>query len=227
MDIAFYTYFYGSNDNPAFKIPAIPSFKYKCYYISNNKAILEQVCGTHWTPIFDKQPSADDLIESNMLGKRVKACPHRYKQLKCHDYLCFLDSKLDLVSETFVEDFIVEYFIKQDYALLLREHWFIHENVWGEFCESMKQTRYLLEKDKYIKYINAQVRNGLQEKTRHHCACGFLIRNMKHEKINLLNETWYEHIKECGIQDQISFFFVKQMFADCIHPFTEIPYSLF
>ena len=38
--------------------------------------------------------------------------------------------------------------------------------------------------------------------------------NMKHNKINTINTTWYQHIKECGIQDQISFFFVKQLFND-------------
>ena len=48
---------------------------------------------------------------------------------------------------------------------------------------------------------------------------------MKHEKINLINETWYAHIQECGIQDQISFFFVKQLFDAYIFPFTESQYK--
>jgi hypothetical protein len=51
-----------------------------------------------------------------------------------------------------------------------------------------------------------------------------VIRNMKHEKIQKINNTWYNHIQECGIQDQISFFFVKQLFEGCIYPFTEIPF---
>jgi hypothetical protein len=70
----------------------------------------------------------------------------------------------------------------------------------------MKQDRYLLQSDKYIKYIHTQINNGLNEITEHHCACGLLIRNMKHYKMNELNNTWYYHIQECGIQDQISFF---------------------
>ena len=88
----------------------------------------------------------------------------------------------------------------------------------------MKQPRYLLESEKYKNYIKNQVKNGLSEITEHHCACGFLIRNMKHEKINEINNTWYQHIQECGIQDQISFFFVKQLFYDYIYPFTENPF---
>ena len=32
-----------------------------------------------------------------------------------------------------------------------------------------------------------QMRNGLSERTKHHCATGFLIRNMKHEKMKDIN----------------------------------------
>jgi hypothetical protein len=28
-----------------------------------------------------------------------------------------------------------------------------------------------------------------------------------------INEEWYKNILECGIQDQVSFFFVKQLFS--------------
>ena len=76
----------------------------------------------------------------------------------------------------------------------------------------------------YLNYIIKQLQNGLSDITDYHCACGFLIRNMKHPKINEINEMWYNHILECGIQDQISFFFIKQYFKDYILPFTEIPF---
>jgi hypothetical protein len=84
--------------------------------------------------------------------------------------------------------------------------------------------KYRIEREKYKNYINNQVNNGLSETTDAHCACGLLIRNMKHEKMIEINNTWYQHIQECGIQDQISFFFVKQLFNDCVQPFTEIPF---
>jgi hypothetical protein len=48
---------------------------------------------------------------------------------------------------------------------------------------------------------------------------------MKHVKMVEINTTWYEHINECGIQDQISFFFVKQLFNDNIYPFVENPFN--
>jgi hypothetical protein len=223
-NLAFYTYFYGSDANPAFKIPVLPSLKYKCYYYTNNITIIENLKNTNWIGVYDDKPTTDDLIESCMVGKRVKTMPHEYIELKDYDYLCFLDSKLQHVDEMFVEDFINKYFIEKNYALLLREHWFIRNNVWHEYNESMLQHRYILESEKYINYIQNQIKNGLSEITEHHCACGFLIRNMKHENIVEINKTWYQHIQECGIQDQISFFFVKQLFNESILPFTEIPF---
>ncbi len=226
FSLAFYTYFYGSDDNVAFKIPELPSLKYKCYYYTNNNTILENLKNTNWIGIYEDKPTSDDLIESCMVGKHIKTMPHEYVELKKYDYLCFLDSKLGKINETFVEQFIATFFIEQNYALLLREHWVADNNIiWNEYYESMYQTRYKLESEKYIKYIQNQIASGLSEKTEHHCACGFLIRNMKHEKIIELNKMWYQHIQECGIQDQISFFFVKQLFQDCIYSFTENPFS--
>ena len=223
--LAFYTCFYGTDNNSSFKIPELPSLEYDCYYFSNNKNLLEQVKSTKWKGIYDDKPVSEDAIESCSKGKHVKVVPQDFEVLKNYDYTCFLDSKLDKVSESFVEDFIDKYFVEQDYALLLRKHTFIDENIWSEFNESMKQDRYAKQKDQYETYIHNQISdNGLSETTDVHCQCGFLIRNMKHPKMNELNNTWFSHIKECGIQDQISFFFVKQLYTDLIHPFTEIPF---
>lgn len=223
-NLIFYTYFYGSNKNPAFKIPIIPSLKYKCYYYTNNKTIFEKLKDTKWIGIFDNKPTNDDLIESCMVGKHIKTMPHKYQEIKDCDYLCYLDSKLQKVSEKFIENFINVYFVKKKYALVLRKHWFIHNKVWNEYNESMAQKRYRLESEKYKNYIHKQIKNGLSDSIESHSACGLLIRNMKHEKINKLNETWYAHIKECGIQDQISFFFIRQLFNDVIYSFTENPF---
>ena len=223
-NLAFYTYFYGSNNNPAFRMPELPSLKYKCYYYTNNNTLIELLKGTNWIGIYDEKSTTDDLIQSCMVGKHIKTMSHEYSELKDYDYLCFLDSKLCKVNEQFVENFIHKYFIKDNYALLLRKHWFINDNVWNEYNESMYQERYQLESEKYKNYITNQVNAGLSVLTNQHCACGFLIKNMKHEKMIEINTTWFKHIQECGIQDQISFFFVKQLFHDFIYPFTEIPF---
>jgi len=223
-NLAFYTYFYGSNDNVAFKIPNLPSLKYKCYYYTNNITMIELLKTTKWIAIYVEKPTTDDLIESCMLGKHIKVMSHEYSEIKDYDYLCFLDSKLDHVNEEFVESFIHKYFIKDNYALLLRKHWFINDNVWNEYNLSMTHKKYELESEKYRNYISNQVNAGLSTNTNQHCATGFMIKNMKHEKMIEINTMWYKHIQECGIQCQISFHFIKQLFDEYIHPFTEIPF---
>jgi len=160
-----------------------------------------------------------------MIGKHIKAKPHEYKELIKYKYLCFIDSKLNKIKEEVIEKLIIDKFINNNYAILLREHWFLDNIIWSEFEESMKQKRYLYEKDKYLSYIDKQLKNGLKEITDVHCATGLIIRNMKHKKINDINNTWYEHIQECGIQCQISFFFVKQLFNDYYCAFTDNPFN--
>ena len=111
LNLAFYTYFYGSNNNLAFKIPIIPSLKYKCYYYTNNKTIFENLKDTNWIGIYDDKETSDDLIESCFVGKHIKTMPHEYGELKKYDYLCYLDSKLEHVNEIFVENYITKFFI--------------------------------------------------------------------------------------------------------------------
>lgn len=50
--LAFYTCFYGDDNNCAFAIPPIPSYKYKCYYFYNNKNLLEKLKNTYWISIY-------------------------------------------------------------------------------------------------------------------------------------------------------------------------------
>jgi hypothetical protein len=218
LNLAFYTYFIGSDNNPAFLIPVMPTLKYKCYYYTNNKTIYERLKDTNWIGVFINIETTDDMYESNMLGKHLKAMPHEYKEIKDYNYLCYLDNKLPELSDEFIENHIQKYFINDKYALILRQHPEINNFIWYEFQLSIIQPRYYNEAQKYIKYIKKQISKGLHEITNYHCTCSFLLRNMKHEKIIELNSTWYNHIKECGIQDQISFFFAKQLFKDYIVP---------
>ena len=167
-----------------------------------------------------------------MLGKYIKTCPHMFPHLKDFDYLCYLDSKLEHVSEHFVEHYINKYFVgdnndnNKKYAFILRNHTFLPPDIWKEYEVSMEQKRYRLQGEQYKKYIKTQLTSGLQSVTPYHCQCGFIIRNMKHPEINNIGETWFQHIQVCGIQDQISFFFVKQLFSDYILPFKETPFTI-
>jgi hypothetical protein len=219
LNLAFYTYFFGTNDNPAFAIPDVPSLKYKCYYYTNNKTIFEKLKETAWIGIFIDKEFKDDVYIPNMYGKHLKSMPQEYQELKNYDYLCFFDSKINNLNVNFIEDNIHKYFIDDNKALILRLHDFITtNNVWSEFCLSMYQPRYYNDRYRYLNYIINQLNNGFKATDDYHCVSGYLIRNMKHTKIIELNSTWYNHIKECGIQCQISFFFVKQLFKEYIVP---------
>jgi hypothetical protein len=225
ISLAFYACFYGSRNNKAFKIPELPSRKYECYYFTNNRMMLEKLEGSGWIKVYDEKPESEDIIESCMLSKRVKVKPEEYKELERYDYLCYMDSKLKKrVNEKFVEEMIRKNMIEKNYALMLRIHPFIRNYVWKEYKESMKQERYRKQGERYLEYIEKQKNRGLSGRTKIHCACGFLIRNMRHDKIREIDRIWYENIEECGIQDQISFFFVKQLYMDNILAFGENPF---
>ena len=224
--LAFYTCFYGENNNVAFKIPEVPSDIYDCYYYTNNIDLLKEIYKTKWKGIYDNKPVSTNINTSTMQGKYVKVMPHNVNPLKNYDYTCYLDSKLDKVSESFILQKIEDAFIKKSYALLLREHVFIKDaNIWNEYNESMKQERYKKESDKIKFYINSQVEEGWVEQIDTHCQCGLLLRNMKHPIVLDINNSWYSDIQKCGIQDQISFFFVKQKFNEYILPFSENPFT--
>jgi len=50
---------------------------------------------------------------------------------------------------------------------------------------------------------------------------GFILRKNS-DMTNKINEIWFEHIKQCGIECQISFFFIYQMYKE----FMEINFKL-
>jgi len=223
--LAFYTCFYGANNNGAFKIPKIPSDTYDCYFFTNNLNLLNYIKKTKWRAIYDDKPIFNDVNLSAMQSKYVKSVPHQVSPLNNYDFTCYLDSKLKKLSETFIVTLIEEHCIRGSFALLLRQHEFLKDNVWNEYNESIKQERYKKESDRIQTYIHNQLKEGLSENTDKHCQTGLLIRNMNHPKIAEINETWHSHIQDCGIQCQVSFFFVKQKFSEYILPFSENPFT--
>jgi hypothetical protein len=225
LNLAFYTCFYGSDDNPAFVIPEVPSLKHACFYYTNNKTIFETLKNTDWIGVWDCVQATEDLIESQMASIPIRAKPSEYNELRYYDYTCFLDSKLQKMNVVFVEDLIREYFIEKDYVMLLRTHPWITGNVWEEAFASMDQPRYRSQWQMIYRYIHNQLTKGFSPITEKHCATGLLIKNMKHERALELETIWWEHAKACGTQGQISFFFVKQLFEGLIHPFPENPFD--
>lgn len=215
--LAYYSIFCGSDNNCANMIPPVPSSKYDCYFFTNNKNTFEKLKHTNWIPKFIDIKPTDDLIESCMLGKILKTMPHKEPSLMEYNYLCFMDSKLNFVSDNVVLN-IINTTILNDTCIVFRKHGYIQGSVWNEYTESINyQERYRIQSDKYKSYIELQVKNGLSDNCEQfHLACGFIIRDMTNPKTHEIGETWYDHIQICGIEDQISFYFVKQLFQKYI-----------
>ncbi|NDB85329.1 MAG: hypothetical protein EB127_21900, partial [Alphaproteobacteria bacterium] len=183
---------------------------------------------TDWIPVY-LDLSATDETHATMLAKDPKAAPHRFPGLAQYDYTCYMDSKLgrewawgELVdygnlSELKIEYLIFENFILKDKAMILRNHLYGQKSVYFEIWDALcSQPRYMKEKNKIFAYVDKQLNSGLKDETDNHYATGFILRNMNHPDINKLNELWYSHIQECGMQCQISFFFAKQFYPDII-----------
>lgn len=211
--IAFYTVFCGDNSNIANRIPAPPKDK-DCYFFSNNKETLGKAQLAKWTPVYLNIPIKNNDIQSAMDSKHLKACPHLYPDLAKYHYTVYLDSKLN-VEYNKVITLINKY---RNYPFMMRRHEFLSGSVHNEFNLAMDQPRYLAQKEQYQQYIKDQTNAGLQDTTPDHLQTGFIIRNMQHPITSKIGETWHSHIQKCGIECQISFYFVKQLFEIYIIP---------
>lgn len=193
--LAFYTVQFGPDEH----IHPAPSKKYACYYFTDRDRNFGD---SGWIPIkLDVKCTEDNAC---MAAKQVKVLPGRYLT---YAHTCYLDSKYVHVDEKMVERLT-------EHPVFFREHPFIFNSVWTELEESMQQERYKIQRDRYVDYINENIGKGLSPLTPTHLAGGFIVRDMK--KSAPFDEAWFQHIQVCGLNDQISLFFVKQLFRDIV-----------
>jgi hypothetical protein len=221
--LVYYTCFFGDNNNIANKINNPPSLKYDCYFFTNNQNTYESLKNTNWIPIFINIPIKKTLTENAMDAKKLKACPHHFDILNKYEYTCYFDSKLYVKCHE-VESMIDNIFTSDDYLYIMGRHPFVKPNIWNEYNEAMHQERYAIEKERYYNYIMKQLNNGLKDTVENHYQTGFIIRRSS-SKTNEINELWYKHIKECGIECQISFFFIQQIYRPHIYTINTYGYS--
>jgi hypothetical protein len=215
--VAYYTCFTGKDDNESFAIPPLPSDVYNCYYFTNNLSIYEALKGTKWIRKFIYEEPSDNLNVSNMQAKPIKILPHNHSDLCKYTYTVWLDSKLGGLDDDKVLEVISENMLDND--MMLRYHPYISDSsIWSEFNLSItSQERYKALEEQFRTYIDKQLSLGFKEITDWHVCCGFIIRKMN-ENTRAICDEWYKQILDCGIQDQLSFFIVKQMFTG-IAPF--------
>ena len=77
------------------------------------------------------------------------------------------------------------------------------------------------EKEKMEVYLDTKLREGYSLNVPMHYETGFIVRNQTDARVRRLNEAWYDEILRCGIQCQMSFFFVQQMFREMVENLCE------
>ncbi len=211
--LCFYTCFFGPDGNVANQIPTPPSQTYPCFYFTNNPATLAKLQGTGWKAVdMTRIPIKLTDRENAADAKELKAAPHHFAELKPFAFTCYYDSKRK-VKDTDVVG-MCEYLqaeAAKGAAFMIGHHPYCAAKVWDEFNLAMGQQRYREEEAKMRAYIAKQVAAGLKEEKEVHHQTGFIVRRSCPE-VEKLNETWWAHIQECGIECQVSFFFIHQLF---------------
>jgi hypothetical protein len=220
--LVFYACFFGKDDNVANKIPNIPSNKYDCYYYTNNKSVLEKLKSTPWKGIYIDTPIKNNARLSAMDSKELKACPHHFKELNGYTYQCYFDTKLPDINEADILSLIRNHFNNHNVLMMVNQHRLMMKgdknvSIWDEYDLAMLQDRYKVNSQTYKDYIEKEIHSGMKNRNNTHYETSFILRRAG-DKINKINETWFEHIKKTGIECQISFFFIQQKFKDNIIP---------
>ena len=82
-------------------------------------------------------------------------------------------------------------------------------DVWGEYELAIQYEKYAREKDSYRSYIEEQLAQGMDPLKPQRIDTGFRLMKMTPLRKEL-GELWYEHIRRCGIECQISWQFIHQ-----------------
>lgn len=213
--IAFYTCFIGGDMNWANVITELPSTQDDCYYFTNNPSMYSRLEHTGWKRVWLDIPIENDNILDCANTKSLRCRPHLYEVLRPYEYVCWIDSKLrvtDLKKVYEMRDSLVG-----SKVIAITRHPYTYLDAWGEYNEAIKHAKYASQKDQYHNYIVSKLSEGFENKPLRH-SCGFSVRKQC-SLFQEIGETWYTHIQECGIEDQISWQFVVQLFPDAIQEF--------
>jgi hypothetical protein len=221
QSIAFVTGYIGTSDT---KLPNKSNI-YDSYFITNNKHIYNKAKEKGWIAKYvsqiplRNQSNIRNAIKNTMSAKIMKLFPQQFVD-KQYDYIVWSDHKF-----TPNIDGIEKSIENMNVSMYLHRHPFLN-NIIQEYDYSIKwQPRYKLQQIQYISYIKKQIKNRLSTTHARHYQCGLIIYNIKHSHTAKIQQLWANHIQMCGIQDQISFNFVQQIYPNAIGDF-EYPISM-
>lgn len=218
MNLAYFTCYFGGDYNYSKMIPTIPSEIHDCYYFTNNPHIYNELEKTKYIRVFvDTIPIYNDWIKDTESTKELRSCPHRFEQLHKYKYVCWHDSKLNVFEDKVLA--VIQILDSSNKVMAITKHPYSSRftSVWDEYNLCMGTEKYGKQKDQYTTYIKNKIEEGFSENISIHYCLGFRLLKQG-DLCKEIGDFWYKNIKECGIEDQISFDFVVQKYGDYIQP---------
>ena len=202
-------------------IPSLPS-QYNSYYVTNNTELAKNAQIKGWIPVIVnlREPDTEDITDKYIYwctkSKYFKVFPQEYLQGKKYDFIVYFDNTFN-VNVKNVNKHIQNWDIKN--SVVFHKHPFLCCGADIELKESLKQDRYVRQKHLIYKYISDEVEKGYVINGERHFQCGFIIYNLNKPDTYIFQNMWMEHNKRCGIEDQVSLYFVAQRFPNSIGEF--------
>jgi hypothetical protein len=147
-----------------------------------------------------------------MSSKKIRCSPFEFSPLQNYDYICWFDNKLTVYSDK-VENIIYK-LDNLDKSIVFSKHPYSdkYSTIWDEYNLAITYEKYAKEKEQYENYIIKNLKENKVFDSLFLCG-GFRI--MKNNDISkVFGIDWYENILECGIEDQISLYFVAQNYKE-------------
>ena len=207
--LAIYTCFFGNDKNWAnVVLHAIEGVD--CYYFTNNATTFKYLSAHGWNPVWVNIPISDDNMICSEQTKHLRCCPWEYPELACYTYLCWVDSKLRITDVNKLLQ-MVDALTRSDAVWAFTSHPTAYTDVWGEYTAAIQYEKYARQKESYKSYIESRLLAGYNDRIPQRVSCGFSIRKMT-PLAKEIGSFWLSEIRECGIEDQISFQFVHQKY---------------
>ena len=199
------------------RIPPVP-LKNQSYFVSNNRHVLQKASLQGWKTTYYEvmtdealktASEAEKQVFWTNAGKRMKVFPQSFISDREYHFVAWLDNKWNW-NTVGTEDAIARW--NPDTVVQFHRHEFVCCGADLEYKASMPQPRYYLQRKQYQNYMYQEVSKGfLLNGPRHPCAT-YILYNLRHNASADFQNTWFDHIQRCGIQDQISLYFVAQRF---------------
>jgi len=192
------------------------------YFITNINELKHRVHKAGWRPLHISVDgfNMSDSVDIALAGKRMKVFPQKCLPTNngtAYNIIVWFDNKFD-INEPAVSDVIQR--LDSRIGVYMHKHPFLCCGADVEYKESMHQKRYFWGKAMVLRYMEEEVSLGFKLHGERHFQTGVIIYNLRNPDTLKIQNLWMEHIMRCGIQCQISFYFIAQRFPKSIDEFT-------